>query len=106
MRKEDGEKNKEIHKRFIKKNKETNKKYEKGEFRRRKIFSLKIREKNKGEEIRIKLERIERKMEWQKREERRKNKIIKGLEVKSGKRKKAVKKVRNKIEVKANIREM
>lgn len=45
-------------------------------------------------------------MEWQKREERRKNKIIKGLEVKSGKRKKAVKKVRNKIEVKANIREM
>lgn len=37
------------------------------------------------EEITVKLGRIERKMEWQEREERRKNIIIRGLEVKNGK---------------------
>lgn len=40
-------------------------------------------------EIRIKVERIERKIEWQKRKKRRNNIVIKGLKVKSGIRREA-----------------
>lgn len=45
--------------------------------------------KKEREEIRIKVERIERKIEWQKRKKRRNNIVIKGLKVKSGIRREA-----------------
>lgn len=58
------------------------------------------------EEMRNKLGRIERRIERQEREERRKNIIIKGLKVKNGKRREAIEEVLNKIGTKVEIREI
>ncbi|XP_067214178.1 uncharacterized protein [Linepithema humile] len=46
--------------------------------------------KGEGEKIKLRLKEIEKKMERKEREERRKNLVIKGIEVKEGKRKEAV----------------
>lgn len=46
--------------------------------------------KGEGEEMELRLKEIEKKMEKKEREERRKNLVIKGIEVKEGRKKKAV----------------
>lgn len=66
----------------------------------------------KGEEerslarVKNRLIEIERKMEMREKEERRKNIIIKGVEVKNGRRREAVKEVLKRIGVKADMEEV
>lgn len=59
-----------------------------------------------GEGLRSKVGRIERNLERQEREERRKNIIIKRVEVRNGKRKEAVEEILEKIGVKVEIKEI
>jgi len=58
------------------------------------------------EELEGRLRKIERRMEKKEREERRKNVIIRGLEVKEGKRKEAVEKILKEIGVKMEVKKI
>lgn len=62
--------------------------------------------KKEREKTKVKQRRIEKMIGRQETEKRRKNIIIRGLEIKSGKSNKAMKEVMNRIEVKVNIREI
>lgn len=52
------------------------------------------------------LKEIERKIEWRDREERKRNVIIKGVEIKEGKRREAVEKVLEIIRARVEVREV
>lgn len=52
------------------------------------------------------LKEIERKIEWRDREERKRNVIIKGVEIKEGKRREAVEKVLEIIKARVEVREV
>jgi len=74
--------------------------------KREEIGGEERKDKGEGSQIDRRIKEIERRMEMKEKEERRKNLVIRGLEVKKGKRREAVEEILKKIRVEVKIKKI